>query len=254
MDVPDHIGRRFYPFSRFIGYRPGDNAQQPIVMSKLRSKAWVTKAENIVQSVVGAWVALTLLALAARAAPFHSRHVPVIVGSFGADITYGMPQSSKVVASVRTHLTRIQAQPRNIVLSMPISAVIGMGVGKLFAMQDDSLFPSEYGKQWASSSTAVALSLLVTQEISVPHPPGGATALLAASNQQIFDLGWFYVGYVMTGSMIMLGWGLIINNIGRRRYPQYWITPEMIPHDDHPSEKQQLQTAPGSAKPGERQA
>lgn len=71
---------------------------------------------------------------------------------------------------------------------MPVSALIGMGVGKLFAMQDDSVFPSEYGKQWvsgklhavlaedmtdknslqASSSTAVALSLLVTQELSVP--------------------------------------------------------------------------------------
>ncbi|KAJ9115042.1 hypothetical protein QFC22_005370 [Naganishia vaughanmartiniae] len=144
---------------------------------------------------------------------------------------------------------------------MPVSALIGMGVGKLFAMQDDSLFPSEYGKQWASSSTAVALSLLVTQEFSVPHPPGGATALLAASNQQIFDLGWFCsyflqtalcdrldtywlrvpdVGYVMTGSMIMLGWGLIIN--------------KMIPHDDHPSEKQQLKSGAGSARPGERQA
>jgi hypothetical protein len=51
---------------------------------------------------------------------------------------------------------------------MPVSALIGMGVGKLFAMQDDTRFPSEYGKQWASSSTAVALSLLVTQEFSVP--------------------------------------------------------------------------------------
>jgi hypothetical protein len=51
---------------------------------------------------------------------------------------------------------------------MPVSALIGMGIGKLFAMQDDSLFPSEYGKQWASSSTAVALSLLVTQSLNVP--------------------------------------------------------------------------------------
>lgn len=243
MDIPDRIGRKLYPFSRFIGYRPGEYTQQPIYMSKFRNKPWVKKTENVIQTAVGAWVALTLLALTARAAPFHARHVPTIVGSFGAEavLLYAAPTSP-------------MAQPRNIAISMPVSALIGMGVGKLFAMQDNSLFPSEYGKQWASSSTAVALSLLVTQEFSVPHPPGGATALLAASNQQIFDLGWFYVGYVMTGSMIMLGWGLIVNNIGRRRYPQYWTSPELIPHDDHPSEKQQLQTAPGSAKPGERQA
>lgn len=61
-----------------------------------------------------------------------------------------------------------QAQPRNIIIAMPVSALIGMGVGKLFAMQDNTRFPSEYDKQWASSSTAVALSLLVTQEFSVP--------------------------------------------------------------------------------------
>jgi alpha-amylase/alpha-mannosidase (GH57 family) len=37
------------------------------------------------------------------------------------------------------------------------------------------------------------------------------------------------------------------------RYPQYWISPELILQDEHASEKQQLNTAPGSAKPGERQ-
>jgi hypothetical protein len=72
------------------------------------------------------------------------------------------------------------------------------------------------------------------------HPPGGASALLAATNKQIFQLGWFCechrshcinaqtpdgsmrhlrctdVGYIMIGSCLMLGWGMIINNIGRR--------------------------------------
>lgn len=61
MDIPDRIGRKFYPFSRFIGYRPGDSAQQPIFMAKFRNKPWVKKTENIIQTLVGAWVALTLL-------------------------------------------------------------------------------------------------------------------------------------------------------------------------------------------------
>jgi hypothetical protein len=37
------------------------------------------------------------------------------------------------------------------------------------------------------------------------------------------------------------------------RYPQYWLSPDLIRKDEHASEKQQLNTAPGSAKPAERQ-
>ncbi|GHJ84845.1 hypothetical protein NliqN6_1247 [Naganishia liquefaciens] len=243
MDIPHHIGEKFYPFSHFIGYRPATFNDRTRFLPQYRDKPWVKKTENVILTFLGAWTALTFIALAARAAPFQARNVPTIVGSFGAE----------AVLLYAAHNSPM-AQPRNIVFSMPVSALIGMGVGKLFAMQDDTRFPSEYGKQWASSSTAVALSLLVTQELSVPHPPGGATALLAASNQQIFDLGWFYPGYVLTGSAIMLGWGLIINNIGRRRYPQYWLSADLVRKDEHASEKQQMNTAPGSAKTAERQA
>jgi hypothetical protein len=61
MDIPHHIGQKFYPFSHFIGYRPADYAQRTIFMSKFRERAWVKKTENVLLSVVGAWVALTLL-------------------------------------------------------------------------------------------------------------------------------------------------------------------------------------------------
>lgn len=38
-------------------------------------------------------------------------------------------------------------------------------------------------------------------------------------------LSWRYLPTVLASSLIMLGWALIINNVGRRRYPIYWWSP-----------------------------
>lgn len=61
MDIPHHIGQKFYPFSHFIGYRPADIGQRTVFWPTFRNQAWVKKAENVILSVFGAWVALTLL-------------------------------------------------------------------------------------------------------------------------------------------------------------------------------------------------
>lgn len=61
MDIPHHIGQKYYPFSHFIGYRPADYGQRTVFMAKFRDRAWVKKTENVLLSVFGAWVALTLL-------------------------------------------------------------------------------------------------------------------------------------------------------------------------------------------------
>lgn len=70
-------------------------------MPGFRDKPWVKKAENCMLSFLGAWGALTFIgelidilmktlepdlvtALAARAHEFQARHVPTIIGSFGA--------------------------------------------------------------------------------------------------------------------------------------------------------------------------
>lgn len=60
------------------------------------------------------------------------------------------------------------------------------------------------------------------------NPPGGATAVLAATNAQVMALGWMYIPFVMLGSVIMLAIALLINNI-QRRYPVYWWTAEELP-------------------------
>ena len=57
------------------------------------------------------------------------------------------------------------------------------------------------------------------QLFNITHPPGGATAVLAVTIPQIYNLSWFYVGDIAASSCIMLAWALLINNIGDRRYP-----------------------------------
>ena len=50
----------------------------------------------------------------------------------------------------------------------------------------------------------------------------GATGLNAAVQSQVVTLSWRYLPTVLASSLIMLGWALIINNLGRRRYPLHW--------------------------------
>ena len=56
------------------------------------------------------------------------------------------------------------------------------------------------------------------------HPPGGASAVLAATDPAIIAMGWYFVGLVMWGTTLMLIVGLAINNI-QRQFPVYWWTP-----------------------------
>jgi hypothetical protein len=56
------------------------------------------------------------------------------------------------------------------------------------------------------------------------HPPGGASAVLAATDPIITAMGYYFVGLVMWGTTLMLIVGLVINNI-QRQFPVYWWTP-----------------------------
>ena len=56
------------------------------------------------------------------------------------------------------------------------------------------------------------------------YPPAGATALLAAIDPTVQQLGWYLVPLVLLSTCLTLIVSLIINNI-QRRYPTYWWTP-----------------------------
>ena len=57
------------------------------------------------------------------------------------------------------------------------------------------------------------------------HPPGGATALLASTGPPVVKLGWRYLPVVLLSSVIMEVWVLLWMNLGRVKYPHYWLQP-----------------------------
>jgi hypothetical protein len=110
-------------------------------------------------------------------------------------------------------------QPRNALLGHTFSALIGVGVSKLFA------YHSDYDSmKWIAGAVACGIAsafMLLTNTI---HPPGGASAVLAATEPAITAMGWYFVGLVLWGTTLMLIVGLVVNNI-QRQFPMYWWTP-----------------------------
>ncbi|KAF2789607.1 hypothetical protein K505DRAFT_252972 [Melanomma pulvis-pyrius CBS 109.77] len=188
---------RFPPWlSRFLGYRK-------------EQKEDVGNVLGAVWSCVG-----TVLGLAVIAAVFNNtasiraHNPPALIASFGASAVLEYN-------AIRSPL----GQPRNALLGHTISAIVGVAITKLF-----QLSPHFESVKWVagavSCGTASALMLLT----GTVHPPGGASAVLAATSPEIMAMGWYFVGLVVWGTTLMLGVGLGVNNV-QRRFPLYWWTP-----------------------------
>lgn len=69
----------------------------------------------------------------------------------------------------------------------------------------------------------------------------------AAVQSQVVTLSWRYLPTILASSLIMLGWALIINNVGRRRYPLHWWAPGPTfvqnPEEVHDEALRQLEEA-----------
>jgi hypothetical protein len=111
------------------------------------------------------------------------------------------------------------AQPRNVILGQLFSSIIGVGMAKLFALN-----PSFEQIRWVGGALAVGISSAVMGLTKSVHPPAGATALLAVTSNEIFDIGWFLIPLILLGSSLMLGVACVLNNI-QRKFPMYWWTP-----------------------------
>ncbi|KAJ9130978.1 HPP family protein [Pleurostoma richardsiae] len=145
-------------------------------------------------------------------------HGPLIITSFGASAVL-------LFAAIESPL----AQPRNFVLGHFISALIGTAITRLWGLNpryhgylDNTAF---HGNTFVNGALCMATSALGQLMIGAVHPPAGATGLNAAVETDIVSLSWRYLPTVLASSLIMLGWALIINNLGRRRYPIYWWAP-----------------------------
>jgi hypothetical protein len=76
----------------------------------------------------------------------------------------------------------------------------------------------------------------------------GATALLAAVNEQIRDIGWYYLPVVLLNSALALMVALITNNI-QRRYPVFWFYPSP-PQPKVSLETSQINETPKESREG----
>lgn len=159
-------------------------------------------AAEIARALAGSCLALTLLSFV------HSRFVAstglsLLMAPFGASAVL-------VFGALRSPL----AQPRNVIGGHILSGLIGVTVYQL-----------------VGDHTALAVSLAVPLAIAFMHwsgtlhPPGGATAFLAAAGgPAIHALGYWYVlSPCALGSLAMIVIALLINNLPEeQRYPMFW--------------------------------
>jgi len=184
------------PVSRLLGFRAESTAEIPALYQ------WPI---TFVATVAG----LCLTSAVLQFAPgLHSWNPPVIIASLGASAVLDFN-------AIRAPL----AQPRNAIIGNTLSAIVGVAITKLFLLSSnfDSI-------AWAAGAIACASASFVMSLTNTVHPPGGATALLTATNTEILRLGWRFVPLVLMCSSLLLGTALLFNNI-LRQYPLYWWSP-----------------------------
>jgi len=182
--------------------------------------------ESILWTWIGAFVGISAVSLVfARPNVFtssvdlppHPWMSPIIIGSFGASsvLLYATPSSPL-------------GQPRSFVGGQFFSALSGVCATKLFRLSvhynlNDT--DTSTSLVWLAGSVSTASALVVMMMTGTLHPPGGATALLCATNSQVERLGWKVIPIVLLSSFIMLFWSLIWMNLGRKRYPESFFAP-----------------------------
>ncbi|PLN83165.1 HPP family protein [Aspergillus taichungensis] len=192
------------PISHFLGYR-GDHP--PRALGNLVIAFW---------SLIGAFCGVLVVAEVSKHVPsFQQHHAPVIIASFGAAAVLEF-------CAIESPF----AQPRNAVLSQVFASAIGIGIGRLFALNPQAHAMPEIG-----GALACALTIVVMVFTNTVHPPAGATALLAVTEG--YDIGWWLIPLMLLGTLLMQAVALVLNNI-QRRYPVYWWTPHpLLPPEKH---------------------
>ncbi|GLI75119.1 hypothetical protein PoHVEF18_003370 [Penicillium ochrochloron] len=190
--------------SHWLGYR----AETPKPLATWKVAAW---------SFITAFCGLSVVqGIFNYSHYFTSRHVPGIIASYGASAVL-------VFGAIESPL----AQPRSLIFGHFFSALIGICVTKLFSlMPDQERFES---LRWLAASLSTAIAIVVMQLTGTTHPPAGATALLPATNDEVWNLSWYYLPVVLLSSTMLMCCALLLNNNMHRRYPVFWFTPPTPP-------------------------
>ncbi|KAH8430527.1 HPP family protein [Aspergillus melleus] len=182
------------PISHFLGYR-GD--KPPKSLGNLVIAFW---------SLIGVFCGVLVVAEVSEHVPsFQHHNAPIIVASFGAAAVLEF-------AVIESPF----AQPRNAVLSQLFASIIGIGIGKLFALN-----PNAHSKPQLGGALSCAITTAVMVLTNTVHPPAGATALLAVTEG--YPIGWWLIPMMLLGCVMMQAVALVVNNI-HRRFPVYWWT------------------------------
>ncbi|RDW77135.1 hypothetical protein BP6252_05188 [Coleophoma cylindrospora] len=183
------------PLSWILGYR--DTPRQHLI-GNLLIAFW---------SFVGAVAGICVIEAVFHTHPIQSQGTPIIIASFGA----------AAILEFNT-ITSPLAQPRNAFMGQLCASLIGVGLTKLFALSIhfESL-------RWIAGALAVGLTSALMTLTNTIYPPAGATALVAATNPVVADLGWFLVPVMVLGNVLMLSCACVVNNV-QRRWPLYWWT------------------------------
>lgn len=184
------------PVSRFLGYRAEPTSEIPALYQ------WPI---TFVATVAGLCLASGVLQFAPG---LQAWNPPVIIASLGASAVLDYN-------AIRAPL----AQPRNAIIGNTLSAIVGVAITKLFLLSSN--FDSV---AWVAGAIACASASFVMSLTNTVHPPGGATALLTATNAEVLRLGWRFVPLVLMCSSLLLAVALLFNNI-LRQYPLYWWSP-----------------------------
>ncbi|KAG7005236.1 hypothetical protein G7Y79_00021g051030 [Physcia stellaris] len=186
------------PISHFLGHR---NEPRPDVGNVLVA-CW---------AFVGAFVGVIIIESFLMIPVIHDHGGPIIIASFGA-------------AAILEYnaITAPLSQPRNAVFGHFFSAVVGVGVTKLFMLHRN------FEKlRWLAGAVSCGLASAVMTMTKTVYPPAGALALVAAVDPTLSRLGWYLLPLVLLSSISILLSSLLLNNI-QRQYPQYWWTPADI--------------------------
>ena len=128
----------------------------------------------------------------------HDAHLPLIVAPVGASavLLFAIPASPL-------------AQPWPIIGGNSLSALIGLAVADL--VPDPVL----------ALGLALTLALAVMSLARCLHPPGGASALIAAMGGPLVeDFGyWYPLAPVALNSVLLVGFGILFHKLSRVSYP-----------------------------------
>lgn len=114
------------------------------------------------------------------------------------------------------------AQPRAAIVGHGLSAITGVAIARLFELSSDI-----ESLRWIAGPTACAVASFAMSMTNTVHPPGGATAVLAAVDPTTIRMGWMFVPFIILGSTLMFGVACLVNNI-QRQFPVFWWTPQEV--------------------------